>query len=125
MNNLECRKQGFNKIICKRTGKEILLVECNNCPYKEYKTYSSKWNKNGINAQWNVKTSLKKENMHNKSQKTVQKSAKIKKKVASLLRWNEKEKAYLLMIRINVCSVVPLINLLGMKFMQVRIDKCL
>lgn len=37
MNNLKCRKQGFNKIICKRTNKEIKFSECNNCPYKEYK----------------------------------------------------------------------------------------
>lgn len=37
MNNLKCRKQGFNKYICKRTNKEIKLCDCKNCPYKEYK----------------------------------------------------------------------------------------
>ncbi len=41
MNNLECRKQGFNKLVCKRTGKEIKLSECSNCPYKEYKVQKS------------------------------------------------------------------------------------
>ena len=38
MNNLECRKQGFKKIICKRTKKKITLNDCKNCPYKEYKS---------------------------------------------------------------------------------------
>ena len=38
MNNLECRKQGFNKIICKRINKEITLNDCKNCSYKEYKS---------------------------------------------------------------------------------------
>ena len=45
MNNLECRKQKINgKFVCKKTGKEILLVECNNCKYKKYKNaqYSKK-----------------------------------------------------------------------------------
>lgn len=46
MNNLKCRKQGFNKIVCKRNNKEITLKNCTNCPYKEYKnkkcTISSK-----------------------------------------------------------------------------------
>lgn len=37
MNNLKCRKQGFNKYVCKRTNKEIKLCDCKNCPYKEYK----------------------------------------------------------------------------------------
>lgn len=37
MNNLKCRKQGFNKYVCKRTNKEIKLSDCKNCPYKEYK----------------------------------------------------------------------------------------
>ena len=37
MNNLKCRKQGFNKYVCKRTNKEIKLCDCSNCPYKEYK----------------------------------------------------------------------------------------
>lgn len=37
MNNLKCRKQGFNKYVCKRTKKEIKLCDCKNCPYKEYK----------------------------------------------------------------------------------------
>lgn len=43
MNNLKCRKQGFNnKCICKRTNKEIKLCDCKNCPYKEYKTKEQK-----------------------------------------------------------------------------------
>ena len=37
MNYLKCRKQGFNKYVCKRTNKEIKLCDCSNCPYKEYK----------------------------------------------------------------------------------------
>ena len=37
MNNLKCRKQGFNKYVCKKTNKEIKLCDCKNCPYKEYK----------------------------------------------------------------------------------------
>lgn len=53
MNNLECRKQGFNKVICKRTGKEIKLSECTNCPYKEYKMH----NKTGNTVQKSLQTS--------------------------------------------------------------------
>lgn len=49
MNKLKCRKQGFNKLICRRTNKEIKVNDCANCPYKEYK-------------------------MHNKTKNTVQKS---------------------------------------------------
>ena len=41
MNNLKCRKQGFNKYTCKRTNKEIKLNDCKNCPYKEYKSNNS------------------------------------------------------------------------------------
>lgn len=41
MNNLKCRKQGFNKFVCKKTNKEIKMSDCKNCPYKEYKTNSS------------------------------------------------------------------------------------
>lgn len=41
MNNLKCRKQGFNKWVCKITNKEIQLCNCNNCPFKEYKTSTS------------------------------------------------------------------------------------
>lgn len=63
MNNLECRKQGFNKLICKKTNKEIKLSDCTNCPYKKYR-----------NIQYNVKKCEKIVKMHNKSQKTVQKS---------------------------------------------------
>ena len=37
MNNLKCRKQGFNKYVCKKTNKEIKLCDCRDCPYKEYK----------------------------------------------------------------------------------------
>lgn len=36
-NKLKCRKQGLNKLICKRTNKEITFTDCNNCKYKEYK----------------------------------------------------------------------------------------
>lgn len=54
MNNLKCRKQGFNKLICRRTNKEINTMDCANCPYKEYK-------------------------MHNKSQSIVKKSNKLAK----------------------------------------------
>ena len=39
MDNLKCRKQGFNKLICKRTKKQITFDNCKNCKYKEYKTY--------------------------------------------------------------------------------------
>lgn len=39
MDNLKCRKQGFNKLICKRTNKQITFDNCKNCKYKEYKTY--------------------------------------------------------------------------------------
>lgn len=46
MNNLKCRKQGFNKIICKRTNKEIKLSDCKNCPYKEYKSNNSQIKRN-------------------------------------------------------------------------------
>lgn len=42
MNNLKCRKQGFNKYVCKRTNKEIKLSDCKNCPYKEYKNKEQK-----------------------------------------------------------------------------------
>ena len=37
MNNLRCLKQGFNKYVCKHTNQVIELIECKNCPYKEYK----------------------------------------------------------------------------------------
>ena len=60
MNNLECRKQGFNKLVCKMTSKEIKLCDCTNCPYKKYK-----------NAQYNVKKCEKIVKMYNKLQKTV------------------------------------------------------
>lgn len=69
MNNLECRKQGFNKWICKRTGNEINIWDCSNCPYKKYK-----------NAQKNVKKCEKTAKMHNRLQKTVQ----IKKRTSKL-----------------------------------------
>ena len=39
MDNLKCRKQGFNKLICKRTKKQITFDNCKNCKYKEYKIY--------------------------------------------------------------------------------------
>lgn len=58
MNNLECRKQGFNKWICKRTGKEIKLSECKNCPYKKYKKQQCGLKTN--NMQNSKKISLKK-----------------------------------------------------------------
>ena len=70
MNNLECRKQGFNKWICKRTGKEILLVQCKNCPYKKYKTAK------------NCKKLQKTAKMHNKTRNTVQ----IKKRTSKLAK---------------------------------------
>ena len=38
MNKLKCRKQGFNKIMCRRTNKEINTSDCANCPHKEYKS---------------------------------------------------------------------------------------
>ena len=41
MDNLKCRKQGFNKLICKRTKKQITFDNCKNCKYKEYKSYKS------------------------------------------------------------------------------------
>lgn len=41
MNNLRCRKQGFNKYVCKHTNKQINLRDCTNCPYKEYKSNGS------------------------------------------------------------------------------------
>ena len=39
VNNLKCRKLGFNKLICKRTNKTINISDCANCPYKEYKDH--------------------------------------------------------------------------------------
>lgn len=72
MNNLECRKQGFNKVICKRTGKEIKLSECINCPYKEYKMHKKSENI--------VVSNTKK---HNKTQKTVQISLQASAKLQS------------------------------------------
>ena len=42
MNNLKCRKQGFNKIICRKTNKEISFSDCNSCSYKEYKASQNK-----------------------------------------------------------------------------------
>lgn len=36
-NNCINLKQGFNKLKCKRTNKEITFTDCNNCKYKEYK----------------------------------------------------------------------------------------
>lgn len=42
MNNLECRKQGFNKYVCKHTNKEIKISDCTNCPYKKYKNKEQK-----------------------------------------------------------------------------------
>ena len=69
MNNLECRKQGFNKVICKRTGKEIKLSECTNCPYKEYKEHFP-----------DVRKMIK---MHNKTVNTVQKSLQTSAKLQS------------------------------------------
>ena len=59
VNNLKCRKQGFNKLICRRTNKEVITIDCVNCPYKEYK-------------------------MHNKSAFTVQKSSKSTKSLRKL-----------------------------------------
>lgn len=39
MNKYKCLKQKFNnKFECKRTGKEIKISECRDCPFKEYKT---------------------------------------------------------------------------------------
>lgn len=39
MNKYKCLKQKFNnKFECKRTGKEIKISECKDCPFKEYKT---------------------------------------------------------------------------------------
>ena len=76
MNNLECRKQGFNKWICKRSGKEILLVQCKNCPYKEYK--NAQYSKNIV--QNYAKKCKKNAKMHNKLQNTVQ----IKKRTSKL-----------------------------------------
>lgn len=42
MNNLKCRKQGFNKYVCKHTNQEIKLSDCKGCPYKEYKNKQQK-----------------------------------------------------------------------------------
>lgn len=42
MNNLKCRKKGFNKVICKKSNKEITLNDCKSCPYKEYKDKEQK-----------------------------------------------------------------------------------
>ena len=67
MNNLKCRKQGFNKYICKTTNKEIKLCDCKNCPYKEYKDNNY------------VKTLQKK-------YKKLQKSAGLKKKSNKLAK---------------------------------------
>lgn len=39
MDNLKCRKQGFNKLICKRTNEQITFDDCKNCRQKEYKSY--------------------------------------------------------------------------------------
>lgn len=39
MDNLKCRKQGFNKLICKRTKKQVTFDNCKNCNLKEYKNY--------------------------------------------------------------------------------------
>lgn len=71
MNNLKCRKQGFNKYKCKRTNKEIKLSNCTNCPYKEYKDKKStiivqKDNCKNKNAQRNSTYCAK---MKNKSSK--------------------------------------------------------
>ncbi len=35
-------KQGFNKLKCKRTNKEITFADCKNCEFKEYKNKGSK-----------------------------------------------------------------------------------
>lgn len=67
MNNLKCRKQGFNKYVCKRTNKEIKLCDCRNCPYKEYKDNNY------------VKTLQKKD-------KKFQSSAELKKKSSKLAK---------------------------------------
>ena len=91
MNNLECRKQGFNKWICKRTGKEILLVQCKNCPYKKYKTAK--------NCKKLQKCTIKHEIL-----------CKLKKELANLQRWKEKDLACLLMMIPNACYVDLLTN---------------
>ena len=105
MNNLECRKQGFNKIICKRTGKEIKLSECINCPYKEYKKQQCSLNNNKL--QNKIKMHNKSENnvyfsnkMHNKSQKTVQ----IKKKTYKLAKM-ERERFSLFTNDLDHCII--------------------
>lgn len=71
MNNLRCRKQGFNKYVCKKTNKEIKLSDCKNCPYKEYKEISN-------NKQTNIA-------LQNKQRK-LQKSVALKKKSNKLTK---------------------------------------
>lgn len=83
MNNLECRKQGFNKIICKRTGKEIKLSECNNCPYKEYKNNVEK-NKKNVNFTKKASFQEKKSPETGKIKKKTTKLAKLERERFSL-----------------------------------------
>lgn len=75
MNNLKCRKKGFNKIICRRTNKEITLDNCKNCPCKEYKDiqYNIENGKKNVKickkAPVNVKKSPKKVEIRKKTNK--------------------------------------------------------
>lgn len=87
MNNLKCRKQGFNKVICKRTGKEIKLSECTNCPYKEYKDKKCTTIVKKSGLEWkNAQKSPVYCANSNKNSRKLQSSAKINQKSSKLAK---------------------------------------
>lgn len=93
MNNLKCRKQGFNKHVCKHTNKEIKLGDCKNCPYKEYKEIKctmimQKDNYKNKNAQRNSTYCAKMKNKSNSSNST-----KLKTKTSKLAKLERERKS--------------------------------
>lgn len=97
MNYCKYLRKRKNKPFCKLENKEITFHQCKGCINKEYKSNTSRINKN---AQSFVKTPIKKTKMHNKSKKL-----KSIKKETSKHRKNDKNRFSIIVDDLSKCCV--------------------